>query len=73
MTMTHYPNGYGRRDPVPECITPVTQVDCPCCEGNGAHSYGAGMDADSIDCSTCNGFGYLLTSVPAKTNAWPQR
>lgn len=103
MTMTYYNNGYGRRDPVPECLAftgeaacPIchddykdydednpcpmcgieghvttkrmprqglssgkAQLSCPCCNGDAAHSFGAGMDADSVDCTTCKGWGFL--------------
>ena len=69
MTMTHYPNGYGRRDPAPECREHDGTVECPCCKGAGEHEYGAGMDADHATCRVCEGWGYLITSVPTKRAA----
>ena len=65
MTLRVYPTGYGLREPVPEC-QPIDQVDCPCCEGAGEHSYGQGMDADAVTCRVCDGYGYLITSLPTK-------
>lgn len=59
MTMTEYSNGYGRRDPVPECIEVPDEMECPCCEGAGEHPYGAGMDADAVECFYCEGAGVL--------------
>ena len=61
MTMTVYPNGYGRRDPPFPC--PATDnlepVQCPCCNGAGEHAIGAGMDSDASRCWTCDGNGVL--------------
>ena len=111
MTLTQYHDGFGRRDPVPECresiydrircpacdgagVAPTgpedtdcrrcfgygvlhtemppeaprdlaTSVDCPCCEGHGAHAFGAGMDADEKPCDVCGAWGWLMTSLDA--------
>ena len=62
MTQVSYPQGYGRRDPVPECVEWQDRIDCPCCKGTGEHGYGAGMDADSVDCVVCGGWGQLAVS-----------
>ena len=62
MTMTSYPQGYGRRDPVPECMDLPVKLECPCCHGTGEHEYGAGMDADAVTCSVCDGWGELQVS-----------
>ena len=66
MTMIEYPSGYGRRDPVPICDPIDGTVECPCCKGDGAHSYGAGMDLDGVDCSPCQGWGYFAMTIPIK-------
>ena len=64
MATTTYPNGYGRRDPVPHCVQPLQEIQCYCCKGDGEHSYGAGMDSDAVTCQVCQGYGYLLVRVP---------
>ena len=61
MTTIEYPQGYGRRDPFPVCEPILETLECPCCKGSGEHAYGAGMDADAVDCSPCNRWGYLVT------------
>ena len=66
MTMVEYPRGYGRRDPVPDCAPTPRRVDCTCCAGHGEHEYGRGMDADAVDCSTCNGWGYFVAIAGAR-------
>ncbi len=59
MSMTNYENGYGRRDPPPECMEDRPVVKCPCCDGHGEHAFGAGMDADGKTCGVCGGNGEL--------------
>lgn len=56
MIMIEYANGYGRRDPVPECnmFTREIEISCPCCNGEGRHAFGAGMDTDSVPCEFCD-------------------
>ena len=66
--MTNYFDGYGRRDPVPKCED-VGRIECPCCEGSGEHTYGAGMDAAEVPCRVCGGYGWLVTSAPTKREA----
>ena len=69
MTMIEYDRGYGRRDPLPVCEPIGNTLECPCCKGAGLHTYGKGMDADSVDCIPCVGWGvfYLTTlSKPDK-------
>ena len=64
--MIEYPQGFGRRDPVPVCEPLERVIACPCCEGDAGHSYGKGMDTDSVDCTTCNGWGYFVLTEPTK-------
>ena len=68
MTMTSYPNGYGRRDRRPECREDLHTVDCPCCEGASEHEFGAGMDRDAAACRVCRGQGIveLVPLAPAE-------
>ena len=101
MTLTVYSNGFGRRDPRPECLeVPFAQcpylgedeaeapcvycgdtermktttvdkyyqgpgfVACPCCEGDGEHGFGAGMDLESAPCDYCFGMGWVRVLLP---------
>ena len=70
MTMTSYPNGYGRRDRPPECREDLHTVDCPCCEGAGEHEFGAGMDRDTVTCRVCRGEG-VMELVPLEPAGRP--
>ena len=60
MPMIEYPRGFGRRDPIPVCDPIKETAECPCCKGAGDHSYGAGMDADAVDCVPCAGWGHFF-------------
>ena len=64
--MIEYPQGFGRRDPVPVCELVEPTIDCPCCQGDTEHSYGKGMDTDSVDCIPCGGWGYFVMARPTK-------
>ena len=63
MTMTRYYDGYGRRDPVPECLDPSDIIDCPVCEGQECV---LDVNGDGIDCPRCNARGWLSTAIPTK-------
>ena len=73
--MIEYPQGYGRRDPLPVCAPISETSECDCCGGSGEHAFGAGMDADTKDCSPCNGWGvFFLTKLrkPSKKKEEPE-
>ena len=64
MTTTNYPNGHGLREKPPQCQQTPATVECPCCKAQQEHPFGAGMDADAVTCQVCNGYGYLIVSIP---------
>ena len=70
--MVEYSQGYGRREPLPVCDPIKETAECPCCQGAGEHSFGAGMDADSVDCSPCGGWGYFFLTKLARKSECPK-
>lgn len=42
----------------------LIDIDCPCCQGTGAHAFGDGPNADTYECKTCGGEGYLEVMTP---------